>query len=38
MAQQWLMVGCFASAAALSTTIWLTSMRSGIRALEHMAD
>ena len=38
IAQQWLMGGCFASAAALSVTIWLTSMRSGIRALEHMRD
>jgi ABC-2 type transport system permease protein len=38
IAQQWLMAGCFASAAALSVTIWLTSMRSGIRALEHMRD
>jgi ABC-2 type transport system permease protein len=36
--QQWLMGGCFASAAALSVTIWLVSMRSGIRALEHMRD
>jgi hypothetical protein len=32
------MGGCFAAAAALCTTIWLTSMRSGIRALEHMRD
>jgi ABC-2 type transport system permease protein len=38
IAQQWLMGACFASAAALSVTIWLTSMRSGIRALEHMRD
>jgi len=38
IAQQWLMGGCFAAAAALCTTIWLTSMRSGIRALEHMRD
>ncbi len=38
IAQEWLMGGCFAAAAALCTTIWLTSMRSGIRALEHMRD
>jgi ABC-2 type transport system permease protein len=38
IAQQWLMGGCFAAAAALSVTIWLASMRSGIRALEHMRD
>ena len=38
VAQQWLMGACFVSAAALSATIWLTSMRSGIRALEHMRD
>ncbi len=31
--QQLLMAGCFASAAALSVTIWLASMRSGVRAL-----
>ena len=36
--QQFLMVACFVSAAALSVTIWLTSMRSGVRALEHMSD
>jgi ABC-2 type transport system permease protein len=38
VAQEWLMGGCFAAAAALCTAIWLTSMRSGIRALEHMRD
>ena len=38
IAQEWLMGGCFAAAAALSMTIWLVSMRSGIRALEHMRD
>jgi ABC-2 type transport system permease protein len=38
IAQEWLMGGCFAAAAALCTTIWLTSMRSGIRALDHMRD
>ena len=32
------MGACFVSAAALCVTIWLTSMRSGIRALEHMRD
>jgi ABC-2 type transport system permease protein len=37
-AQQLLMCACFAAAAALSVTIWLTSMRSGIRALNHMRD
>ena len=38
IAQEWLMGGCLAAAAALCTTIWLASMRSGIRALEHMRD
>jgi hypothetical protein len=33
-----LMCACFAAAGALSVTIWLTSMRSGIRALNHMRD
>jgi hypothetical protein len=37
-AQQWLMAACFAAAAGLSTGIWLMSMTSGIRALEHMRD
>jgi ABC-2 type transport system permease protein len=37
-AQQFLMSACFITAAALSVTIWLTSMRSGIRALQHMSD
>jgi ABC-2 type transport system permease protein len=37
-AQAALMAGCFATAIALSTAIWLTSMRSGVRALEAMSD
>jgi ABC-2 type transport system permease protein len=36
--QQMLMTGCFASAAAISIATWLTSMRSGVRALRAMAD
>jgi ABC-2 type transport system permease protein len=36
--QQILMTGCFASAAAISIATWLTSMRSGVRALRAMAD
>jgi len=36
--QQMLMTGCFASAAAISLATWLTSMRSGVRALTQMAD
>ena len=34
--QELLMIGCFASAAILSVTIWLTSMRSGVQALQRM--
>jgi ABC-2 type transport system permease protein len=37
-AQEVLMVGCLLVAATSSVTVWLLSMRSGIRALEHMAD
>jgi len=37
-AQQALMAGCFLSAALSSTAVWLLSMRSGVRALEKMAD
>jgi len=38
-ALQWLlMAGCLVTAVVLSAWIWLTSMRSGIRALERMAD
>jgi ABC-2 type transport system permease protein len=37
-AQALLMVGCFATAFALSVTIWLASMRGGVRALERMSD
>ncbi|HUK37188.1 MAG TPA: hypothetical protein VLV86_24905 [Vicinamibacterales bacterium] len=33
-----LMVGCFTSAAVLSVTVWLTSMRSGVKALEKLSD
>jgi ABC-2 type transport system permease protein len=36
--QQLLILGCFASAAALSVAIWLTSMRSGIAALNRLSD
>jgi len=36
--QELLMIGCFASAAILSITIWLTSMRSGVQALQRMSD
>jgi hypothetical protein len=32
------MCACFFTAAALSVTNWLTSMRSGVRALDHMRD
>jgi ABC-2 type transport system permease protein len=38
LAQQALMATCFTSAAALSVAIWVTSMRSGVRALERMSD
>jgi hypothetical protein len=34
--QQLWMVGCFAAAGTLSVTLWITSMRSGVRALEQM--
>jgi ABC-2 type transport system permease protein len=37
-AQAALMLGCFATAIGLSAAIWLTSMRSGVRALEAMSD
>ncbi len=37
LTQQFLMCACFATAAALSVTIWLTSMRSGVRALQKMS-
>jgi ABC-2 type transport system permease protein len=36
--QQLLMIGCFASAAILSVTIWLASMRSGVNALHELSD
>jgi len=36
--QQMLMAGCFASAAAVSVTVWLASMRSGVRALMLMGE
>jgi ABC-2 type transport system permease protein len=38
LAEQLLMCACFLTAAGLSVTIWLTSMRSGIRALDHLRD
>src|SRR5262249_15115589 len=37
-AQRALIAGCFTTAVALSATIWLTSMRSGVRALEAMSN
>jgi ABC-2 type transport system permease protein len=36
--QELLMLGCFATAAALSVTIWLSSMRSGVKALNKLSD
>jgi ABC-2 type transport system permease protein len=36
--QELLVVGCFASAAILSITIWLTSMWSGVQALHKLSD
>jgi ABC-2 type transport system permease protein len=36
--QELLIAGCFGSAAILSVTIWLTSMRSGVKALQAMND
>jgi ABC-2 type transport system permease protein len=38
MSQTLLMIGCFTSAAVLSVTIWLTSMRSGVVALNKLSD
>ena len=38
MSQELLMIGCFASAAILSVSIWLVSMRSGVQALQRMSD
>ena len=35
--RQVLIATCFVTAAALSLTIWLTSMRAGVRALERMS-
>jgi hypothetical protein len=37
-AQLALMTLCFATAGVLSLAIWVTSMRSGVRALESMGD
>ena len=37
LAQQLLMIGCFAAATTSSVAVWLLSMRSGVRALEKMA-
>jgi len=36
--QQFLILGCFTSAAVLSVAIWLASMRSGVRALQRLSD
>jgi len=38
LAQQVLMTLCFSGAVALSLTIWMASMRSGVRALERMSE
>jgi ABC-2 type transport system permease protein len=38
LAQQGLMALCYSGAAAMSLTIWVASMRSGVRALEHMSE
>jgi len=38
MVQRWLMVACFTGAIGLSAFAWIGSMRSGVRALEQMAD
>jgi ABC-2 type transport system permease protein len=37
VSQQLLIALCFGGVAAMSLTIWLTSMRSGVRALEEMS-
>jgi ABC-2 type transport system permease protein len=37
-AQAALMTGCFGTAMAMSVTIWIASMRSGVGALERMGD
>jgi len=37
-AQQLLAIACFATAIISSAAVWLLSMRSGVRALEKMAD
>jgi ABC-2 type transport system permease protein len=36
--QELLVVGCFTSAAVLSITVWLMSMRSGVQALNKLSD
>jgi ABC-2 type transport system permease protein len=38
LAQLSLVAGCFAAASAMSVVIWIASMRSGIRALQHMGE
>jgi ABC-2 type transport system permease protein len=38
IAQHVLMTLCFSGAAAMSLTIWVASMRSGVRALEQMSE
>ena len=34
--QQLWMAGCFVAAGVVSVTLWITSMRAGVRALESM--
>jgi len=36
--QELVIAGCFASALVLSITVWLTSMRSGVQALNRLSD
>jgi len=36
--QQIWIAACFAAAAGLSMTLWITSMRAGVRALQHMGE
>jgi hypothetical protein len=38
VSQASLMAVCFLGASGLSLTIWIASMRSGVRALERMGD
>jgi Mn2+/Fe2+ NRAMP family transporter len=38
VSQQFLIVLCFSGVVATSVTIWIASMRSGVRALEKMSE